>query len=190
LAKSVLIPQRPQSSTNGVLSKLRVMKKLLLLRHAKSSWANNELDDHERPLNARGERDSVTMARYIADADEGLDVIFSSTATRALDFAHVISELADVTLVPDLSFYTFDEDQLMEIIRSLPDNASRIAVVAHNSAVHQIANRLSENELDRFPTAAVASFACHVDQWREVNESNCELTYFQTPKTINASFEE
>ncbi|MFT6098000.1 MAG: phosphohistidine phosphatase [Arenicella sp.] len=165
------------------------MKKLLLLRHAKSSWADDDLDDHERPLNSRGERDSVTMARFIADADEGLDVIFSSTATRALDFAHVISELTDVTLVPELSFYTFDEDQLMEIIRSLPDDANRVAVVAHNSAIHQVANRLSENELDKFPTAAVASFVCHVDEWREVNESNCELSYFQTPKTINAGHE-
>jgi phosphohistidine phosphatase len=163
------------------------MKKLLLLRHAKSSWAENDLDDHERPLNARGERDSVTMARYLADADEGLDVIFTSTATRALDFAHVISELTDVTLVPELSFYTFDEDQLMEIIRSLPDDANRVAVVAHNSAVHQVANRLSENELDSFPTAGVAAFECHVDEWREINESNCELTYFQTPKKINAA---
>ena len=129
------------------------------------------------------------MARHIADADEGLDVIFTSTATRALDFAHVISELTDVTLVPDISFYTFDEDQLMEIIRSLPDDANRVAVVAHNSAIHQVANRLSENELDKFPTAAVASFECHVDEWREINESNCELIYFQTAKTINASYE-
>jgi len=82
------------------------MKKLLLLRHAKSSWADDELDDHERPLNARGERDSFTMARYLADADESLDVIFTSTAARALDFAHVLSELTDVTLIPDLTSST------------------------------------------------------------------------------------
>jgi len=163
------------------------MKKLLLLRHAKSSWADDELDDHERPLNARGERDSFTMARYLADADESLDVIFTSTAARALDFAHVLSELTDVTLIPDLSFYTFDEDELMEIIRSLPDQATRVAVVAHNPAIHQVASRLSENELDKFPTAALASFECHIDEWREINESNCELVNFETPKRLTAS---
>jgi len=160
------------------------MKKLLLLRHAKSSWADSQLDDHERPLNARGERDSFTMARYLADADEGLDVIFTSTAARALDFAHLISEFTDVTLVPDLSFYTFDEDELMEIIRSLPDEATRVAIIAHNPAIHQVSNRLSENELDKFPTAAIASFECHVDEWRDVNESNCKLIYFETPKRL------
>lgn len=163
------------------------MKKLLLIRHAKSSWADDELDDHERPLNARGERDSFTMARYLADADEGLDVIFTSTAARALDFAHVISEFTDVSLVPDLSFYTFDEDELMEIIRSLPDNASRVAVVAHNPAIHRVVERLSESELEKMPTAAVASFECHVDEWRDVSESNCELIYLETPKRLAAS---
>lgn len=162
------------------------MKKLLLIRHAKSSWADDELDDHERPLNARGERDSFTMARFLADADEGLDVIFTSTATRALEFAHVISEFTDVTLVPDLSFYTFDEDELMEIIRSLPDDATRVAIVAHNPAIHRVAERLCESEIEKMPTAAVASFNCFVDQWRDLNESNCELNYLQTPKRLAA----
>ncbi len=162
------------------------MKKLLLIRHAKSSWADDELDDHERPLNARGERDSFTMARYLADADEGLDVIFTSTANRALDFAHVISEFTDVTLVPDLSFYTFDEDELMEIIRSLPEDATRVAVVAHNPAIHRVVERLSESELEKMPTAAVASFECHVDEWRDINESNCELISLATPKRLAA----
>jgi len=162
------------------------MKKLLLFRHAKSSWADDELDDHERPLNHRGERDSFTMARFLADSDEGLDVIYTSTAARALDFAQVLSELTDVSLVPDLSFYTFDEDELMEIVRSLPDEVRRAAVVTHNPAVHQLVNRLGDNQLDKFPTAAVASFECHVDYWAEVNESNCELVYFETPKQIMA----
>lgn len=163
------------------------MKKLLLIRHAKSSWADDELDDHERPLNARGERDSFTIARYLADADEGLEVIFTSTATRALELAHVISEFTDVTVVPDLSFYTFDEDSLMEIIRSLPDDATRVAVVAHNPAIHRVVERLSEAELDKFPTAAIASFECHVEEWRDINESNCQLVYLETPKRLTAA---
>jgi len=75
----------------------------------------------------------------------------------------------------------------MEIIRSLPDQATRVAVVAHNPAIHQVASRLSENELDKFPTAALASFECHIDEWREINESNCELVNFETPKRLTAS---
>ena len=162
------------------------MKKLLLIRHAKSSWTDDELDDHERVLNARGERDSFTMARFLADTDEGLDVIFSSTATRALEFAHVISEFTDVTLVPDLSFYTFDEDELMEIIRSLPDAANRVAIVAHNPAIHRVSERLCEAEIEKMPTASIASFQCFIETWKDINQSNCELNYFQTPKRLAA----
>lgn len=160
------------------------MKKLLLLRHAKSSWDDPDCDDHERPLNERGERDSFTMARFLADNDEGLDVIYSSTAVRALDFAQVISELCNITLVPELSFYTFDEDELMEILRSLPDSVSRVAVVAHNPAVTQLVNRLTDLDLDNVPTAGLTSIQCDINVWVDLTEAACELNYFQTPKML------
>jgi phosphohistidine phosphatase len=160
------------------------MKKLLIIRHAKSSWDDPDLDDHERPLNKRGERDSFTMARFLADNDEGLEVIYSSTAIRALDFAQVISEFCDITLVPELSFYTFDEDELMQILRSLPDSLSRVAVVAHNPAVTQLVNRLSDAELENVPTAGVASIECDIDEWADLTEASCEMVYFKTAKNL------
>ncbi len=102
------------------------MRRLLIIRHAKSSWKYPELDDHERPLNKRGERDSLSMARYLADKDEGLDVLYSSTAVRALDYAQTLSDFCHTTLVPELSFYTFDDEELLEIFRHLPDSVQRI----------------------------------------------------------------
>lgn len=160
------------------------MKKLLLIRHAKSSWDDPDLDDHERPLNERGERDSFAMARFLADNDEGLDVIYSSTAIRALDYAQVISEFCDITLVPELSFYTFDEDELMEILRSLPDSITRVAVVAHNPAVTQLVNRLTDADLENVPTAAVASIQCDIEEWADLTEASCDMIYFQTAKKL------
>lgn len=160
------------------------MKKLLLIRHAKSSHSDSDLDDHERPLNARGERDSFTMARYLADTDDGLDVIYTSTATRALEFAHTLSEFCNVSLMPDLSFYTFDVDELLEILRSLPDQASRVAVVAHNPAVTLLANRLCQIDLDNVPTAGVVAIDCDIDEWRDLSQAYCRLDYFTSPKKI------
>lgn len=160
------------------------MKKLLLLRHAKSSWDDPDLDDHERPLSERGERDAITMARFLSDNDEGLDVIYSSTAIRALDYAQLISEFCDISLVPELSFYTFDEDELMAILRSMPDTLSRVAVVAHNPAVTQLVNRLTDAELDNVPTAAVMSIECDIDEWADLTEACCDKVYFQTPKML------
>ena len=162
------------------------MRRLLLIRHAKSSWKHEDLDDHERPLNKRGERDVVTMSRYLADRDESLDVIYSSTATRALDFAQTISEFSHSTLIPELSFYTFSADELLEILANLPDEAHRVAVVAHNPAIHQVANRLIQaeagSELAKVPTAAVVALNCPAESWHDIGQRACDLDYFVTPK--------
>ena len=163
------------------------MRRLLLIRHAKSSWKDDSLDDHERPLNRRGERDSLSMARHLADGAEQLDVIYSSTATRALDFAQMISEFTGFSLVPDLTFYTFDVDELLEILRSLPNQAESVAVVAHNPAITQIVNRLSGAEINNVPTAGIVALNCEIEQWRQLGESidECELDYFESPKILN-----
>ena len=160
------------------------MRKLLLVRHAKSSWKYPELDDHERPLNKRGERDVLTMSRHLAEKDEALDVIFSSTATRALDYAQSLSEFTHVNLNPDLSFYTFDVDQLLEILRHLPDSAHNVAVIAHNPAITQAVNRLSNSEISNVPTAAIACLSCEVEQWMDLGEGVCGLEYFVSPKML------
>lgn len=158
------------------------MRKLLLIRHAKSSWQYPELDDHERPLNKRGQRDILTMARHLAERDQPLDVIYSSTATRALDLAQNISEFTHTELVPELSFYTFDDEELLEILRCLPDAAMQIAVVAHNPAITRVASRLTAEHFDNVPTSGIVAIDCDIDRWADLNSGQCDLDYFVFPK--------
>ncbi len=160
------------------------MRRLILIRHAKSSHKHLGLDDHERPLNRRGERDAVAMARHIADKDEMLDVIFTSTAARAIDFAQLISEFSGVALEPDLSFYTFRADALLEILCNLPDNINRVAVVAHNPAITQVVNHLVGANLDNVPTAGAVAIDCHVDSWEGLRNTDCDMDYFDYPKML------
>ena len=160
------------------------MLKLLLIRHAKSSWKFPELDDHERPLNKRGQRDCLSMARHLADRHESLDVLYSSTATRALDFAQQISEFTYIELVPDLSFYTFDMDELMDILRHLPDSAERVGVVGHNPAITHAANRLTESDIQNVPTAGVVAMNSDIDSWQDLAAGCFELEYFDYPKML------
>ena len=160
------------------------MKRLLLIRHAKSSHKFDHLDDHERPLNNRGERDAITMARYLADRGETLDVIYSSTAIRALDFAQVISDFTHITLVPELSFYTFDADELIEILKNLPEAVYEVAVVAHNPALTAAIKRLTNNQIDKIPTAGIAALNCPVDEWADILEAQAEIDYFISPKML------
>jgi len=164
------------------------MKKLLLIRHAKSSWKHDDLDDHERPLNKRGERDRISMARYLADTGVEIDVIYSSTATRALELAQTISEFMHISLVPDLSFYTFDPDQLLQIIQSLPEEASRVAVVGHNPAITQSVNSLSGAELPNVPTSGVVTLNFDLESWGEVEAGLGEFEGLMAPKLLANGF--
>ncbi|NNC98787.1 MAG: hypothetical protein HKN85_01260 [Gammaproteobacteria bacterium] len=161
-------------------------RKLLLIRHAKSSWKFPQLHDHDRPLNRRGERDSLTMARHLAEQDEALDVIFSSTAIRALDFAQLLSEFSGVSLVPDLSFYTFDADELLELLRNLPDSALRVAIVGHNPAITRVVNQLTRAALTNVPTAGIVAIDCMMESWGEIGESaeNSQMAWYYTPKIL------
>lgn len=160
------------------------MRKLLLIRHAKSSWKFPELDDHERPLNKRGQRDVLTMARYLADKSEPIDVIYSSTATRALDYAQVLSEFTTTSLIPDLSFYTFSDLELLEILKNLPDDAQSVAVVAHNPAITHVVNHLTGAQLTNVPTSGIAELAYDNHTWSELGlvEGECDLVSFDYPK--------
>ena len=158
------------------------MRRLLLIRHAKSSHKNPELDDHERPLNRRGERDVVSMARHLENKDEHLDVVYSSTAVRALDFAQTISEFTHVTLMPDLSFYTFSANDLLEVLQNLPEQAHCVAVVAHNPAVTQAANHLTGEMIENIPTAGIVAMDCDIEGWNQLGERSSTLDYFDYPK--------
>lgn len=158
------------------------MRRLLLLRHAKSSHKYPELDDHERPLNQRGQRDVISMARHLADKDEHIDVIYSSTAVRALDFAQTISEFTHVSLVPDLSFYTFSASDLLEVLQNLPEHAACVAVVVHNPAVTQTVNHLTGEAFGNIPTAGIVAMDCDIEEWSQLGERSSKLVYFDYPK--------
>ena len=110
----------------------------------------------------------------------------SSTATRALDFAQLISEFSGISLIPDLTFYTFDVDELLEILRNLPDAALRVAIVGHNPAITRAVNRLCGSDLSNVPTAGIAAIECSVDEWCQLGETqgDCRLDYLVTPKML------
>jgi len=160
------------------------MKTLFLIRHAKSSWKFPELDDHERPLNRRGERDCLLMARHFQQQDVLPEVIYSSTAIRALDFAQAISNELMVTLIPDLSLYTFDQDELLAILQHIPDTANSVAVVGHNPAMHRLINRISQSELPKLPTASLVALNCDIEQWSELEAGKAVLNYISCPKML------
>ena len=124
------------------------MKTLLILRHAKSSWADPGMADHDRPLNARGKRDAPRMGRLIAEQGLHPDIIVSSTAKRARSTAKRVIEAGGLTCPKCLldELYLAAPETYINTLRQLDDTSQRVLAVGHNSlevwrpAVHAVYN--------------------------------------------------
>ena len=148
------------------------MKTLLLLRHAKSSWKQTGLHDHDRPLNKRGKRQAPKVGKFLKENDLVPDLILSSTALRAHDTAQAVAEACDfpgqVDFYQDL--YLSDPDCYLDILHCLPDEANRVLVVGHNPDIEQLLTLLTD-ATQHMTTAALAQVELPISSWQELNEA-------------------
>lgn len=162
------------------------MKTLLILRHAKSSWEDAGLKDHDRPLNPRGVRDAPRMGRLIVELDLVPDLILSSTAVRARSTAELVAEELEPT--PEIedvrALYFAAADDYLEVLREHAGDAERVMVVGHNPSLTTLVTRLT-NALERMPTAALAHVELDIDDWAELDKDTPgELIDVWRPKEL------
>ena len=145
------------------------MKSLLILRHAKSSWDNARLSDHDRPLNDRGRRDAPRMARLLEEYDLIPDLIITSSAERALTTAELVAlncGYENALLVTRDLYHGAPEDYI-EALREQGGEARKILVVGHNPGVEELVDWLTD-ESERMPTAALAHVTLPITAWHEM----------------------
>ena len=177
------------------------MKLLYLLRHAKSSWGDRALDDHDRPLNERGRKAAGMMGSYLRQLQTPPRLVLASTARRVSEtLALMLPELAgDLTLIRDRGLYLATPDQLLSRLREVSTNPSSLLIVGHNPGIHEFALQLSgevvdearRDERDRmkagFPTAALAIIRFPwANSWRAVGYGRGQFEGFVTPKDAAA----
>jgi phosphohistidine phosphatase len=148
------------------------MKTLLLLRHAKSSWNQPELHDHDRPLNKRGKKEAPKVGRYLKDNDLEPDLILSSTARRAQDTAQAVLEESGFSGQIDLyqDLYLSDTSAYLDILRCLSDDANRVLVVGHNPDLEELLTLLTD-VTEHLTTAALAQVDLPITSWQELSEA-------------------
>ncbi len=148
------------------------MKTLLLLRHAKSSWKKPGLPDHERPLNKRGKKEALKVGDYLNENNLVPDLILSSTARRAQDTAQAVAEACGFAGKVDLyqDLYLSDPGSYLDILRCLPDEASRVLVVGHNPDIEDLLAMLTDVH-EHMTTAALAVLDLPISSWEELNEA-------------------
>jgi phosphohistidine phosphatase len=148
------------------------MKTLLLLRHAKSSWKQPDVNDHERPLNKRGKKEAPKIGKYLKENDLVPDLILSSTARRAHDTAQAVADESgfegQIDLYQDL--YLSDAACYLDILRRLPDDPRRVLVVGHNPDLEELLTLLT-NVTEHMTTAALAVVDLPISSWQELNEA-------------------
>jgi phosphohistidine phosphatase len=168
------------------------MRRLYLLRHAKSSWDDPRMPDHERPLSDRGRDAAVAMAEHCDRTGIRPDLVLCSSAVRAREtLAGVLPGLGtSLRVAIEDALYTFEARDLLERIRAVEDEVAAVMVVAHNPGIGVLADRLAADGPDlerlraKYPTAGLATIALDVDAWPEVKPGAGHLHAFVTPKDL------
>lgn len=161
------------------------MKKLILLRHAKSRQNAQELADIDRPLKPRGFRDAPMMGQRIAHHCDQPELIVSSPAVRAETTAALVArELSypQSEIRIDGKLYCFDAGQLLDALRSLDDTKQVVLCVGHNPAIEDLVNQLCGTDIDKVPTCAVCYIQFEPDSWKDITSGR--LLYFDYPKNL------
>jgi phosphohistidine phosphatase len=163
------------------------MKTLLLIRHAKSSWADPSLADHDRPLNARGLRAAPLMGRRLAKRGLRPDLLLSSSARRARDTAHLMADA--LGCAPELiriepRLYEASIEDTGAVVSALDGQLQCVALFGHNPTWEQVAQRLCP-QIERMPTAAVAAFEFDAAGWRGLLQRTPLRVHFDYPKRVD-----
>lgn len=160
------------------------MKTLLLIRHAKSSWAQPELSDRLRPLKARGERDAALLWQYLQSRQELVECCYSSPAVRAQQTASIVAKGLAPHITIEESLYTFSSTDLLRWLKQLDNGLHRVLVFGHNPAVTDLVNHLTVADIVNIPTCGLAKLDFDLDNWAAIEQGKARLDALVIPKAL------
>jgi phosphohistidine phosphatase len=162
--------------------------RLLILRHAKSSWADSYSDDWERPLNERGERDAPRVGLLIRQLSLLPDLIVTSDAVRAHATTQAVAEAAGyggrIVLSPRL--YHATPQTIIEVLQEVPDSARAALIVGHNPGLEELVAQLTGESVE-LPTATLVHLEVAVNEWRDLSLSRrADLKNVWRPRELSS----
>lgn len=170
------------------------MKKLILLRHAKSSWNDPTLDDHDRPLNARGKASAPVIAEWLDHRAHLPDVVLSSSSKRTRQtvkrMQKAVPKLPDPIIDPAL--YHASPSAMCERLAQLPSTAQSVMLVGHQPGLGSLVRKLSDGletrrckrAFEHFPTAAAAILEVDIDDWADLDFARARFIDFASPREL------
>jgi phosphohistidine phosphatase len=169
------------------------VKRLFLLRHAKSSWDDPGLDDHDRPLAPRGRRASALIAEHLRRERIAPDLVLCSSARRTRETLERVMPALDPSKARfERALYGASSEKLLQRLREVPDEVQSVMLVGHQPAIQELALHLAgegselESVRGKFPTAALATLT-FAGQWSELARQSGELAAYVKPKQLKGS---
>ncbi len=173
---------------------LYVSKRLILLRHAKSAWEDQDIADFDRPLSSRGRKAAPLVGAYLARAGYLPELILCSSALRAAETLDLVVAgwPTQPTVRKQKSLYLAMPREMLKRVQAAGGTLGSVMLVGHNPGIADLANWLchdgdpdSRAALSRkFPTGAIAVIDFDVEDWREVDADTGRLVAFMTPRQV------
>jgi len=146
------------------------MKTLLLMRHGKSSWKDDSLEDHERPLKKRGRKDSKRIAKAILANKLMPDLVLSSSAVRTRETVDIVVNTLDyqgrIFFSDDL--YMGEPQDFIESLRMLNNDYETVLIVGHNPGLEAYL-QIIDGDVESLPTAGLGYLVLVLEDWKEIS---------------------
>jgi phosphohistidine phosphatase len=160
------------------------MPTLYLLRHAKSSWDDPGLADHDRPLAERGLRNAAVLSEHLRDARILPELVLCSTAQRARETLAAVLPAFDgeTEILVERGLYGSSAGELLERLRAVPEAVRSAMVIAHNPGLEELASRLAGDAApERLPTAALVELSSD-GTWAVLGDDPCRVVSSTVPR--------
>lgn len=163
-----------------------MQRTLVLIRHAKSSWANPLQSDFDRPLNDRGKEQAPAMGKMLKERGIIPDLIISSSAKRTRQTANKIAEAVGYgadDIKWEEKLYHCIPSVFEELIGQISDKIKTVFIVGHNPGITEFVNQLSPDfRIDDMPTCGIAAVHVETKEWSSFNTSKRKVFLFEYPE--------
>jgi len=172
------------------------MKRLTLLRHAKSGWDDPVARDFDRPLNEKGKRGARTIGHYLREHGLHYDRIAGSPAVRVVETLEEVAAALGETIAPawDKRIYLASCVTLLDVVHDTPDDVGSLLMVGHNPGLEDLILMLVPDKAgdaardqveEKFPTASIAEIEFDADRWEDLRPGTGRLVRFVRPRDLD-----
>ena len=163
------------------------MKTLYVVRHAKSSWEDMSLSDHDRPLLPVGEKKTKRIVEYLKGKGIVPDLLLSSSAKRAYETARIIARgigYPEKKIKKESALYHASSGDILKELYGLDNGIKSVMIFGHNPTLTYFVNHYLEDTIFNLPTSGLVGIVFETEEWEKIGEAKNHVKFFVTPKML------